>query len=80
MFCLHLLLHSAVPITACENIRFSSLFVDGDVSRAAKSEEKRMFSQAIPIIISEIHIFVVVNFLSQVIFVFLLFLRYGNVY
>ena len=78
MFCLHLLLHSAVPVIACENIRFSSLFVDGDVSRAAKSEEKRMFSQAIPI--SEIHIFVVVNFLSQVIFVFLLFLRYGNVY
>ena len=36
---------------ACENIRFSSLFVDGDVppretSPAAKSEEKRMFSQA----------------------------------
>ena len=34
----------------CENIRFSSLFVDGDVSRetspAAKSEETRMFSQA----------------------------------
>ena len=45
---------------ACENIRFSSLFASGDVSRvsfrfvppretspAAKSEEKRMFSQAI---------------------------------
>ena len=35
---------------ACENIRFSSLFVAGDVSHetssAAKSEEKRMFSQA----------------------------------
>ena len=35
---------------ACENIRFSSLFAAGDVSRetfpAAKSEEKRMFSQA----------------------------------
>ena len=35
---------------ACENIRFSSLFPAGDVSRetspAAKSEEKRMFSQA----------------------------------
>ena len=36
---------------ACENIRFSSLFATGDVSRgetspAAKSEEKRMFSQA----------------------------------
>ena len=35
---------------ACENIRFSSLFAAGDVSRetspAAKSEGKRMFSQA----------------------------------
>ena len=35
---------------ACENIRFSSLFatgyVLGDTSPAAKSEEKRMFSQA----------------------------------
>ena len=38
---------------ACENIRFSSLFTAGDVSRggtpsslAAKSGEKRMFSQA----------------------------------
>ena len=35
----------------CENIRFSSLFVDGDVSRetssSTKSEEKRIFSQAI---------------------------------
>ena len=35
---------------ACENIRFSSLFAARDVSResspAAKSEEKRMFSQA----------------------------------
>ena len=31
---------------ACENIRFSTLFAAGDVSRAAKSEEKRMFSQA----------------------------------
>ena len=35
---------------ACENIRFSSLFAAGDVLRetspAAKSEEKRMFSQA----------------------------------
>ena len=34
---------------ACENIRFSRLFAAGDVSRetspAAKSEEKRMFSQ-----------------------------------
>ena len=37
-------------LLACENIRFSSLFAAGDVSRetssAAKSEEKRMFSQA----------------------------------
>ena len=33
---------------ACENIHFSSLFAAGDVSSpAAKSEEKRMFSQAI---------------------------------
>ena len=35
---------------ACENIRFSSLFAAGDVSRetspATKSEEKRMFTQA----------------------------------
>ena len=35
---------------ACENIRFSSLFAAGDVSRetssATKSEKKRMFSQA----------------------------------
>ena len=35
---------------ACENIRFSSLFTAGDVSRetspSTKSEEKRMFSQA----------------------------------
>ena len=38
---------------ACENIRFSSLLATGDVSfflgetsAAAKSEEKRMFSQA----------------------------------
>ena len=42
------------PGLACENIRFSSLFAAGDVSRggetstAAKSEEKRMFSQASP--------------------------------
>ena len=40
----------AADILACENIRFSSLFAAGDVSRetspAAKSEEKRMFSQA----------------------------------
>ena len=37
-------------IIACENIRFSSLFAAGDVPRetspSAKSEEKRMFSQA----------------------------------
>ena len=32
-------------LLACENIRFSSLFVAGE-SPAAKSEEKRMFSQA----------------------------------
>ena len=31
---------------ACENMRFSSLFVAGDVSPAATSEEKRIFSQA----------------------------------
>ena len=41
---------------ACENIRFSSLFADGNFSRetspAAKSEEKRMFSQAILTFIS----------------------------
>ena len=34
----------AVIDVACENIRFSSLFAAGD---ATKSEEKRMFSQAI---------------------------------
>ena len=34
-----------MPIVACENIRFSSLFAAGDV----ESEEKRMFSQAMPI-------------------------------
>ena len=39
-------------LVACENIRFSSLFAAGDdvppreTSPAAKSEEKRMFSQA----------------------------------
>ena len=37
-------------LLACENIRFPSLFAPGDVSRetslAAKSVEKRMFSQA----------------------------------
>ena len=45
---------------ACENIRFSLLLVDGDVSRetspAAKSEEKRMFSQAtfrLPFVLSD---------------------------
>ena len=40
------------PRLACENIRFSSLIVAGDVSRetspATTSEEKRMFSQATP--------------------------------
>ena len=41
-----------VTYLACENIRFSSFFAAGAVSRgetslAAKSEEKRMFSQAI---------------------------------
>ena len=34
----------AVIDVACKNIRFSSLFAAGD---ATKSEEKRMFSQAI---------------------------------
>ena len=43
-----------LEILACENIRFSSLFAAGDVSRGgtspvAKSEEKRMFSQAMEI-------------------------------
>ena len=32
---------------ACENIRFSSLFAARDTSPSAKSEEKRMFSQAV---------------------------------
>ena len=46
--CLRLcFLKRGLPL-ACENIRFSSLFAAGDVSRetspAAKSEEKRMFS------------------------------------
>ena len=37
----------AALILACENIRFSSLLAVGDeTSPAAKSEEKRMFSQA----------------------------------
>ena len=40
----------SAALLACENIRFSSLFAAGNVSRetspAAKSEEKRMFSQA----------------------------------
>ena len=31
---------------ACENIRFSSFFAARETSPAAKSEEKRMFSQA----------------------------------
>ena len=34
---------SIMVFLACENIRFSSLF---ETSPAAKSEEKRMFSQA----------------------------------
>ena len=46
----HAFLYVSFPL-ACENIRFSSLFATGDVpsretSPAAKSEEKRMFSQA----------------------------------
>ena len=46
MFLLTNQVHSYTCI-ACENIRFSSLFVYGDeTSPAAKSEEKRMFSQA----------------------------------
>ena len=43
-------IESAQETLAFENIRFSSLFAAGDVSRekspATKSEEKRMFSQA----------------------------------
>ena len=43
-------LRKVIRKLACENIRFSSLFAAGDVSRetspAAKSEQKRMFSQA----------------------------------
>ena len=47
----HAFLYVSLPL-ACENIRFSSLFATGDdvpsreTSPAAKSEEKRMFSQA----------------------------------
>ena len=41
---------AAQTLLACENIRFSSLFAAVDVSRetspGAKSEDKRMFSQA----------------------------------
>ena len=43
------ILHGVLYL-ACEKIRFSSLFAAEDVSRirsAAKSEEKRIFSQAI---------------------------------
>ena len=48
----HALLARLLSTLACENIRFSSLFAAGDVSPretspVAKSEEKRMFSQAI---------------------------------
>ena len=48
----HALLARLLSTLACENIRFSSLLAAGDVSRretspVAKSEEKRMFSQAI---------------------------------
>ena len=46
-------LQSTLPVLACENIRFSSLFVAW-TSLAAKSEEKRMFSQAIPVLGPEI--------------------------
>ena len=47
----HALLARLLSTLACENIRFASLFAAGDVSPretspVAKSEEKRMFSQA----------------------------------
>lgn len=44
----------ALVILACDNILFSSLFADRDVSRssAAKSVVKRMFSQAMVIFAS----------------------------
>ena len=45
-------------LIACEDIRFSSLFVADDVSRetssATKSEEKRMFSQAMVLMVFSI--------------------------
>ena len=40
------LLYGSRLVLACENIRFSSLFFPRETSPAAKSEEKRMFSQA----------------------------------
>ena len=46
--------HVSIALVACENIRFSLLFAAGDVSHetcpAAKSKEKRMFSQAIALV------------------------------
>ena len=45
-----------IRVLACENIRFSSFFFDEDVSKtcsAAKTEEKRMFSQANTCIMEE---------------------------
>ena len=47
----HICLSLVSDFVACENIHFSSLFPAGDVSRAAKSEEKRMFSQATDFVI-----------------------------
>ena len=74
-------------IVACENIRFSSLFADRDVSRggtyivpppetspSAESEEKRMFSQAT-------HVDMICkNSAFQEIFVKLLFIEYRPLY
>ena len=45
----HIKCNKVVLPVACENIRFSSLFAAGtlrETSQATKSEEKRMFSQA----------------------------------
>ena len=65
----------AASNVACENIRFSSLFASGGVSRqtspAAKSEEKRMFSQATsnvfaPILSRSIRQMLVPNFWSWI--------------
>ena len=46
--------HVSIALVACENIRFSLLFAAGDVSHetcpAAKSKEKRTFSQAIALV------------------------------